>query len=144
MKQFTLNGTTFIAVEVPVDSFDYRITYEDKYSALWGRIKSNGRRNPYASDIELYYEEELIAPCFLETRRSEGAPDLSILGLLSSLTDEQVRGYVEENGQNCWKDYQSESAGSVYTKTSALASFLSKLKAEGIDTEKNLLIVKKQ
>lgn len=54
------------------------------------------------------------------------------IGKLSNVTEAQVIPYVENNGQNCWFNYDGYSSGNKYTKTSALDSFYSLLKVNGV------------
>lgn len=135
---FKIGEREFYLLSIPADSFDFRVSHEDKYSMLWGKVKSNGYTSPMdSSNTQLIYEDEILHPCFLETSRNKPIPKFNILGKLTELTDSDVEGYVEKiiitnhftkSKEEIYRSYRLEDN---YSKT-PLDSFLSKLRSEGI------------
>ena len=83
-----------LVVPVPKASHAYRIDLDDK---CWNLYGENGRIDPIMGNTT-DEDEEVLYPCFLETRRSEPFRMLTILGTVTADTiDFDVEPFVENN-----------------------------------------------
>jgi hypothetical protein len=140
MKEINLPSGNYLFVEVPDDAFDFKTIYEDKYTTLYVKLKSILDNNPF-SEIETF-EDWHHQECILETSRSLGIPELKIISTTKDITEEQAKGIVETlslYGESRFKEYPHEQ----FPFKKVFESLQSLIQANGLDINKNYLILKK-
>ena len=124
-----LKPTNLIAVEVPIDSFGFYTTYEDKYTSLWLSEPKNEYESPFGKVNEPYN----YFPALFETSRSKGAPEIKILGeVTKDKIGFNVEPYAEKEMNGFYKNYSWDGSGKYYGYLTPYDSFRSLLAINGL------------
>ena len=132
MKEIQLNGSIYLLIEVPDDSYEFKFVI----------VEDNADELPY-SILRAYHKKGLSTTEIQEAEDVKDIVSYEIISTTKDITEEQAKSLVESQIFPFRGTYYKDYTDPFMSLETAKESLQSLIQANGLDLTKNYLILKK-